>query len=225
MADDAELTSAPPDEYERRYMDGDAAILRARQRMPRWSHALLLAILTLGLAAGAPGLYQLWSSRADPWAWTAFVFFAALFASGGAVTTVMALADHCLRVALTPTHLHVHRGLVTEAIPLAAVTSVAAEDARERRGGPTLVGALSRREAIFAMPGAARQLRVAWRDARGRARTTWVQFDEAPTFARRIGALLAGTTGVRVTAGGEAEEAPAARDDAQRGVKRGVRGA
>lgn len=219
MADDPEPSGGPPDDYERRYMEGDVAVLRARQRMPRWGHALLAAMLTLGLAAGAPGLYNLWVSRADPWAWSAFVVFAALFASGVAVTAVMALADHCLRVALTPTHLLVHRGLVTEAIPLAAVTSVAADGARERRGGPTLLGALLRREVIFAMLGAKKQLRVAWRDARGRARTTWIQFDEAPAFARRIEARRAGPTGVRVTADG-AEEVPEPAAAAKLAAKR-----
>ena len=224
MADDADPPGAPPDDYERRYMDGDVASLRARQRMPRWVHGLTLAWLVVALAGNGYVLLELWRWRDQPGAFGALLVLAAVTALGAASMLSGVLLGHCLRVTLTPTHLRAHRGLSTRDIPLAAITAVDVGEA-SGRGGPTLRGTLTRREEILMMFGATKRLRVAWRDERGRARTTWVLFDEAPAFARRIGALLAGTTGVRVSAG-EDDGLAARVDDEVRGEsRRGARGA
>ncbi len=206
MADDAEPSGGQPDEYERRYMEGDVAALRARQRMPRWVRGLTLAWLVAALVGNGYVLREFWRWRDQPGALGALALLAAVTALGVVLTLLGTLTDHCLRVALTPTHLRAHKGLRTQDIPLAAITAVDVGEARGREG-PTLRGALMRREEILMMFGATKRLRVAWRDERGRARTTWVLFDEAPVFARRIEALLAGTSGVRVTVD-DAEEAP-----------------
>lgn len=220
MADDAELSGGLPDDYERRYMEGDVASLRARQRVPGWVHGAMLLWLVAVLAGNGYLLLEFWRWRDQPGAMGALLLLAALTAIGVTSALSGTLLGLCLRVTLTPTHLRAHRGLVTCDIPLAAITAVDAGEARGG-GGPTLLGALARREEVLAMIGATKRLRVAWRDPLGRARTTWVQFDEAPAFARRIEALLAGGTGVRVTPDeAVGEGAPAAAHGEEAAAKR-----
>jgi hypothetical protein len=145
----------------------------------------------------------LWEHRDEPWAVTLLALFAAWIAVYTLFMLLGGLASHVLRVALTPTQLHVHHGVVAQVVPLEAVTAVTVDRARPR---PSLLGALLRRERVFTVAGGAATLRVAWRDARGRARTTWVQFDAAPAFARRIEALTQEGTGVRVAADDDGAE-------------------
>jgi uncharacterized membrane protein len=193
MADDA-----APDEYERRYMDGDRAILRARQRQAAWVPALVLAMLLAVMAHFGFALAWLWQRAATPFAMAVFVasVFYGLFVV--MTTLVAALIDHVTRITLTATHLRVHRGLWADDIPLAAITRVTAERMSPWTSKATLAGVILRRERDYASFGVREVLGVEWRDEKGRARKTWARFEGAETFRARIEALLGAPTGVRV---------------------------
>ncbi len=198
MADETDAPLAPPDEYERRYMQGDRASLRSRQRQPRWVPALALAVMLSATALVWPSLAFLWARRDLPGMGLFVTGLIAWFAANNLALLFALLTDHITRVALTPSHLIVHRGLWTDEIPLSEVTAVEVESARWWQPRHTLKGALLRRERSYLTPGVDRALRVEWRDAKSRDRKVWVQFGDAAAFASRIGSMRGGATGVRV---------------------------
>lgn len=198
MADDLAATAGAPDEYERRYMEGDRALARARQRMPRWVPLSALAVVAAAFWTVSPTLAWLWRHRDLPGAALALAVVGGWFAVNSAALILALLVDHITRVVVTSTHLRVHRGLWTDDIALASVTAVAVESARWWRPRHTLLGALSRRERSYLTPGSQRALRVEWRDAKGRARKLWVQFDDASMIAERVASQMPARGGVRI---------------------------
>ncbi len=176
-----------PDEYERRYMDGDRALLRARQRQSRWVPLTALAFMGVAVAVSLPSLLWMWAHRDLPGMALVLTVLASWFALNNVALLLSLLTDHITRVVLTATHLNVHRGLWIDEIPRANIVSVTVESSRWWRPQHTLKGALLRRERSYLTPGVTRALRVEWRDDRGRLRKTWVQFDDAPAFAQALG--------------------------------------
>lgn len=203
-----------PDEYERRYMDADRAVMIAwvRQRL-----GLRLGLMALVGVMAAVNLHQfldiaprLWALRHQaPLVVGAIFAMYAIFALLIVSYPVSELLGAVTRVVLTPTHLRVHRGLGTTDVPLDAITDVAVE--RTSRWFPKLpaLGGLMRRDVVYQSFRTKESLRVEWRDERGRARRVWVYLDEAEGLRERIEALRSGGTGVRVdvaeAAGDEAE--------------------
>jgi hypothetical protein len=226
MADESEPLLSAPDDYEQRYMNAGGALLRVRQRQPRWVPATALAVMLGAMVLSWPSLAFMWSRRDVPGMALVLGVMVAWFAVNNVALLFALITDHITRVALTPSHLLVHRGLWTDEIPLAEVTSVEVEAAQWWRPKHTLKGALLRRERSYLTPGVERALRVEWRDAKGRARKTWVQFHEAHAFASRIASLRGGATGVRVEAA--EEEAPSAdegmEDEVRPAGRRAARG-
>jgi hypothetical protein len=214
--------ASAPDDYERRYMDGDRAVLRARQRQAPWVPAVVLLLLLGVMANFVVTLAWLWQRAATPLA--LFVFTAsALYGMFVVATTVLAaIIDHVTRVTLTETHLRVHRGLWADDIPLAAITAVSAEQMSPWTSKATLLGVLLRRERDYASFGVREVLGVEWRDAKGRARKTWARFEGAEAFRAQIEALRGGATGVRVASDeGEADELEASAGAMERAARRG----
>lgn len=202
MADESDLTLTSPDDYERHYMSADRALLRVRQRQPRWVPATALAVMFMAMVVSWPSLSFMWERRDVPGIALILAMMVGWFAVNNIALLFALLTDHITRIALTPSHLLVHRGLWTDEIALSEITAVEAESAEWWRPKHTLKGALLRRERSYLTPGVKRALRVEWKDAKGRARKVWVQFDAAPAFASRIASLrgvsVAGVTGVRV---------------------------
>lgn len=212
-----------PDDYERRFMDGDRALLRARQRQAAWVPGVVLALLLAVMANFAVTLAWLWQRAATPLALAVFVESALYGLFVVATTLLAAVIDHVTRVTLTATHLRVHRGLWADDIPLAAVTRVTAEEMSPWTSKATLAGVILRRERDYASFGVREVLAVEWRDERGRARKTWARFAGAEAFRARIEGLRGGATGVRVATeeasageGAEVDEAAGAPAQAAR---------
>ena len=214
--------ASAPDDYERRYMDGDRAVLRARQRQAPWVPTVVFMLLLGVMTNFAVTLAWLWQRAATPLAM--FVFTAsALYGMFVVATTVLAaIIDHVTRVTLSATHLRVHRGLWADDIPLAAITAVSAEEMSPWTSKATLLGVLLRRERDYASFGVREVLGVEWRDEKGRARKTWARFEGADAFRAEIEARRGGATGVRVAAeepgaeGHEVEAASARAGEARR---------
>lgn len=187
-------------------MEGDRAVLRARQRQSRWVPMLGVTLLALYLVFAWPVLAWAWSVRAYPGAQMVLAYFVAAMSFNVGVTLFSLLAHHITRVVLTATHLHVHRGLRTDDIALDAITEVRSEEARV---GPqhTLWGALTRREWTYVSYGAKRTLRIVYRGAKGRARTVWVQLDDADAVAAQLAPRRGTGTGVRAVSEAEAHDA------------------
>lgn len=201
-----------PDEYERRYMDADRAVMIAwvRQRL-----GLRLGLMALVGLMAAVNLHQFLEIAPRLWALRhqAPLVVGAIFAMYAVLALLMMsypvseLIGAVTRVVLTPTHLRVHRGLGTTDVPLGAITDVAVE--RTTRWFPKLpaFGGVMRRDVVYQSFRTKESLRVEWRDERGRARRVWVYLDQAEALRERIEALRGGATGVRVDV--EEEEAEA----------------
>lgn len=206
------MDGAGPDDYERRYMDGDRAILRARQRQAAWVPAVVLTMLAAVMANFVLTLVWLWQRAATPLARGVFVA-SLLYGVFVVITTLVAgVIEHITRVTLTASHLRVHRGLWADDIPLAAITQVAAERMSPWSSKATVLGVILRRERDYASFGVREVLAVEWTDAKGRARKTWARFEGTEAFRAQIEALRGGASGVRVASAegeGEGAEAPA----------------
>jgi hypothetical protein len=224
MADESDLPLTTPDDYERRYMSADRALLRARQRQPRWVPATALAVMLAAMVISWPSLSFMWARRDVPGIALILAMMVAWFTVNNVALLFALLTDHITRVVLTPSHLLVHRGLWTDEIPLAEVTAAEVESAEWWRPKHTLKGALLRRERSYLTPGVGRALRLEWRDEKGRARKTWVQFNEAGAFASRIASLRGGSTGVRVESAAEDTSAAELEDALTPAERRAARG-
>jgi uncharacterized membrane protein YdbT with pleckstrin-like domain len=142
-----------PDEYERKYMDADRAVMIAwvRQRL-----GLRLGLMALVGVMAAVNLHQfleiaprLWVLRHEaPLVVGAIFAMYAIFAALIMSYPVSELLGAVTRVVLTPTHLRVHRGLGMTDVPLGAITDVAVE--RTARWFPKLpaLGGLMRRDVV-----------------------------------------------------------------------------
>ena len=197
-----------PDEYERRYMDGAQAVLRLRQRQPSWVPLLLLALIGITAVSLLPMLSAIWHHRENGMMSAFFATVLAVFVSYTLAAVIGALASHITRVVVTPTHLRVHRGLHAHDIPIASISAARVDIARWWRPPGTARGRLSGRERIYVHFGARESLRVDWRDAKGRDRTTWIQLDAAAEACAVLDTLLAQRTGVRVEASTHAPTEP-----------------
>jgi len=100
-----------PDPYEARYMEGGAALARAKKRIPGWFFALLAV-------AGLSGPIATIASRA-PLLPTLPLTLVSLL-----VMTVVATLFSHLRVVATSTHLHVQLGLFGPKIAYGQITAV-----------------------------------------------------------------------------------------------------
>ena len=213
-----EPIARPPDEYERKYMDADRAVMVAWVRQ-RLELRLGLTALVGGMAAVNLAQFleiapRLWALRHQaPLVVGAIFGMYSIFALLIMSYPISELIGAVTRVVLTPTHLRVHRGLGATDVPLGAITDVAVE--RTARWFPTLpaLGGLLRRDVVYQSFRTKEALRVAWRDERGRARRVWVYLDQAEALRERIEALRGGATGVRVEAV-EAEEEEALVEEA-----------
>lgn len=226
-----EPIARPPDEYERRYMDADRAVMIAwvRQRL-----GLRLGLMGLVGVMAAVNLHQfleiaprLWALRHQAPLVVGVIFgMYAVLALLMMSYPVSELIGAVTRVVLTPTHLRVHRGLGTTDVPLGAITDVAVE--RTERWFPKLpaLGGVMRRDVVYQSFRTKESLRVEWQDERGRARRVWVYLDQAEALRERIEALRGGATGVRVDVDEEveAEVGDAYGEEVAAAVVRGPRG-
>ncbi|MDO9022232.1 MAG: hypothetical protein Q8S73_31960 [Deltaproteobacteria bacterium] len=226
-----EPIARPPDEYERRYMDADRAVMIAwvRQRL-----GLRLGLMGLVGVMAAVNLHQfleiaprLWALRHQAPLVVGVIFgMYAVLALLMMSYPVSELIGAVTRVVLTPTHLRVHRGLGTTDVPLGAITDVAVE--RTARWFPKLpaLGGVMRRDVVYQSFRTKESLRVEWQDERGRARRVWVYLDQAEALRERVEALRGGATGVRVDVDEEeeGEVGDAYGEEVAAAVARGPRG-
>ena len=205
-----------PDDYERRFMDADHAVIRARQRQPRWMVLLLLAQIAVTGLAVLPALSELWQHRGVGPMTGMLVAVVAAFAVSTMAMSLGTLLNHLTRVVVTPTHLRVHRGVFTQTVALDAITGVGADALPWWHARGVTRRRLTGHEMVVVHAGSRAALRVDWRDDRGRDRTTWFQFDAAAEVCAALEQLLAPRTGVRVDAADAAApvvaDADAARD-------------
>lgn len=197
MADAGALDG--PDEFERRYMDADRALVRVRRRQPRWARVAMLAVVVWWVAQLVPVLMLLWRLMHLPGAlWTALGYALYLLACTALMVTGF-LGGLAARVVLSPSHLRVQQALLLIEIPVSSVRAVSVERVGWRAPG-SLWGNLRLREQSYGFPWEKQALKVAWVDDKGRDRVTWVRTDAAESFRRELSALLAGgeVTGLRV---------------------------
>lgn len=192
-------TTRPPDEYERRYMDADRALVIARVRQILWLRLTFAAIIAVLVVVNVQQLMiivpRLWDLRhVAPLAVAAFfAVYIPLWLLPVLWFPVAELIGAVTRVVLTPTHLRVHRGFRTTDVPLDAVTGVTVE--QTQRWFPSRV---SWRDAVYQSFRTKDSVRVEWVDAKGRPRRLWVYLDEADALRDRIERAGGGGTGVRV---------------------------
>lgn len=199
-------TTRPPDEYERRYMDADRALVIARVRQLLWLRLTFAAIIAVLVVVNVQQLMiivpRLWDLRhVAPLAVAAFfAVYIPLWLLPVLWFPVAELIGAVTRVVLTPTHLRVHRGFRTTDVPLEAVTGVTVE--QTQRWFPSRV---SWRDAVYQSFRTKDSVRVEWVDAKGRPRRLWVYLDEADALRDRIERARGGGTGVRIDVGAEEE--------------------
>ena len=199
-------TTRPPDEYERRYMDADRALVIARVRQLLWLRLTFAAIIAVLVVVNVQQLMiivpRLWDLRhVAPLAVAAFfAVYIPLWLLPVQWFPVAELIGAVTRVVLTPTHLRVHRGFRTTDVPLEAVTGVTVE--QTQRWFPSRV---SWRDAVYQSFRTKDSVRVEWVDAKGRPRRLWVYLDEADALRDRIERARGGGTGVRIDVGAEEE--------------------
>jgi hypothetical protein len=184
---------SPTDAYEARYMEGGAALARAKKRMPGWFFALLglagLSGLLATLVTGAPLLPSLLPA----------------LLSITATALVGVLFSH-LRVVVTATHLHVQLGLFGPTIALRQITSVRTIPYDWKRFGGWGIRRSLDGAWCYSVPGGTGQcVEVEWTDDRGRSHKHVVSADNAGEIVAAVERQRAGATGVRVAA----DEAPA----------------
>lgn len=211
--DDAPTTRAP-DEYERRYMDADRALVIARVRQLLWLRLAFAAAIAVLVVVNVQQLMiivpRLWELRhVAPLAVAAFfAVYIPLWLLPVLWFPVAELIGAVTRVVLTPTHLRVHRGFRTTDVPLEAVTGVAVE--QTRRWFPSR---LSWRDAVYQSFRTKDSLRVEWTDAKGRPRRLWVYLDEAEALRERVERARGGDTRVRIDVEAEADEEAATEEE------------
>jgi hypothetical protein len=160
LAGTRETGLATGDAYERKYMKGDGLVLhRAKQRTP-WPMTALFA--TIGLASLVPVLVG------APGAWiTAVVTLPVIFA----LWSLFAV----LRVTVSEGAVHVQYGLFGPKIPIAAIEAVAPTEYKWTTFGGWGIRRGPGGSWVYNMPGdRGRAVRIEWRDAKGRRRTTLV---------------------------------------------------
>ena len=201
-----------PDPYEARYMEGGAALARAKKRMPGWFFALLAAAGLSGpiaiVASGGPLLPAL------PMALVSLL----------AVTVVATLFSH-LRVVATATHLHVQLGLFGPKIAYGQITAIRAIPYDWKRFGGWGIRRSLDGAWCYSVPGGTGQcVEVEWTDEGGRAHKHVVSADNAGELVAAVEGQRAGSTGVRVAAdaapateGQEVERGGATRGEGRRG--------
>jgi hypothetical protein len=196
------MSESSLDPYESRYMDGGAALVRSKKRMPGWFFALLAGAAVAGLGgsvlAGGPLLPAVVSG----------VFSLAL------LTVVGVLFSH-LRVVATATHLHVQLGVFGPTIAYAQIRSLRAVPYDWKRfGGWGIRRSLDGVRAYSVPGGNGECLEILW-DDRGRRRTLVVSTDDAAAIVAAVERARAGATGVRVTAEAAAGEGAPAEGSAE----------
>lgn len=199
-----------PDPYEARYMEGGAALARAKKRMPGWFFALLAVAGLSGpiatVASGAPLLPAL------PMALLSLLV----------VTVVATLFSH-LRVVATATHLHVQLGLFGPKIAYGQITAIRAAPYDWKRFGGWGIRRSLDGAWCYSVPGGTGQcVEIEWTDDKGRPHKHTVSADNAGELVAVVERQRAGSTGVRVAAEATpaAEEQEVAREGATRGEGR-----
>ncbi len=205
-----------PDDYERRFMDADRAVLRVRQRQPRWMVLLLLGQIAVTALAVLPALSELWLHRGVGPMTGMLVAVVATFAVSTMLMALGALLNHLTRVVVTPTHLRVHRGVLTQDLALETITGVGFDALPWWHARGLTRRRLTGRDMVIVHAGSRGALRVDWRDDRGRDRTTWFQFDAAEEVCVALEKVLAQRSGVRVDATDDMAPARASDDEAAR---------
>ena len=147
-----------PDAYAREFMDKDGGALlhHARRPAPKFLQAMLGLPALLGLAFLATPAWMtgLWMIPLGVVLWALF---------------------SVLRVSVTEKHLHVQYGLFGPKIPIAAIESAQAVDYNAMKFGGWGIKRSLDGEWIYNMPGdGGRALKVVWRDAKGKQRTTYI---------------------------------------------------
>lgn len=184
------ISADAPDEFERRYMDADRALVRERRRQPRWARVVMAGVVLWWLAQLVPVTMILWRLVHLPGAfWIALAYGVYLWACT-ALMVLGFLGGLTGRVVLSPSHLRVQQALLLAEIPVSAVREVTVETLGFRPPG-TLLGNVTLRQQSYGFPWEKQALRVRWVDQRGRERTTWVRTRSAIEFHRALSRLLA----------------------------------
>lgn len=160
-----------PDPYEAEYMASEGTMLyRDKSRAPWPLHAIfgVLSVFALASAFTAPGA----------WLGTAISL---------PLLLVMWLLFSVLRVSVSEHHVNVQYGLFGPKIPISAIESAEDLEYDWKSFGGWGIRVNRKGEWMYNMPGdGGRAVRIAWRDAKGRSRVTYVGSLQSAQLARQI---------------------------------------
>mgnify|MGYP007009266160 CR=1 FL=1 len=185
--------ASQPDLYERKYMEGDGAVLlRDKSRAPWPLHAIfLVAMTTMTVATILSG-----------------AMFAAVFALP--TLAIVWLLFLVLRVTVSERAVNIQYGLFGPKIPIAAIETAEPVTYDWKKFGGWGIRRSRDGAWIYNMPGdGGHAVRILWRDASGRRRDTLIGSRHAPQLAAQIGrarlALPAAPTSAALPAGDDDE--------------------
>jgi hypothetical protein len=172
------------DEYEKRYMGGDAIVYQAKAKAPALFHFIVLAptlfsALVLGFASMAP--------NAPAW-------LPVMILPAAIVTFPMWLLFSVLRATVTRSHVHIQYGLFGPKIPLEKIEACEAVSYDWKRYGG--FGIRRGRDGSWAynmMGDQGRAVKLRWKDESGKEVTTLVSASDPDAFVRSVAKAKAGT--------------------------------
>lgn len=160
-----------PDPYEAEYMRGEGLVLyRDKSRAPWPLHAILGVATALMIA----------SAFTAPGAWVGTLISLPIIALTWVLFSV-------LRVTVSQGHINVQYGLFGPKIPISAIESAEAVEYDWKRFGGWGIRVNTKGEWIYNMPGdGGRAVRVAWRNAKGKQKVTYIGSLESEHLAQQI---------------------------------------
>ena len=175
VANDSEETAlaksepAAVDRYEQEFMAGQGTVLYRAKARAHWS----LAAMILGLGGAA----SLATVAVTP------ILSVAIFMS----LALMYILFAVLRVTVSEGALNIQLGLWGPTIPISSIVSAEATTYKFSDFGGWGIRLSPSKGTMYNMPGDGGQaLKVVWRTAKGRTKTTWVGTREAPALVKAI---------------------------------------
>ncbi len=160
------------DDYERKYMAGEGLVLhRAKQRAPWMLNALFGSLSLVSVVPVLTGVPGAWAS--------ALLTMPILF--------VLWMLFAVLRVTVSEGSVDIQYGLFGPTIPIASIESATATTYRWVRYGGWGIRRGPGGEWLYNMPGdGGKAVRIVWRDAKGRHKTTLVGSKDNEALAQAI---------------------------------------